>query len=132
MGYIILAIIGRTTLPVNLTDKTDNVSIALTKGVWILSGFVVINKGNGAYVVGTKLSALWNVGIAGIKLFPNAAGAIVSIASTSTVTQHVISLGSVNVVVTTAGAIQTMTRNLAMTMGATTSWSISFSDVKIA
>jgi len=131
IGYC-FEIVGGTTLPVNLTDKTDNVSIALTKGVWILSGFVVINKGNGAYVVGTKLSVLWNVGIAGIKLFPNAAGAIVSIASTSTVTQHVISLGSVNVVVTTAGAIQTMTRNLAMTCGTTTSWSISFTGVKIA
>ena len=131
IGYC-FEIIGTTTLPVNLTDKTENVSIALTNGVWILSGFVVLNKGNGTYLVSTKLSALWNVGIAGIKLFPNAAGAVVSIASTSTVAQHIISLGSVNVVVTTAGAIQTMTRNLAMTCGTTTSWSISFSGVKIA
>jgi hypothetical protein len=131
IGYC-FEIIGATTKPVSLTDLTNNVSIALTKGVWILSGFVILNKGNGVYTTSTKLSALWNVNVAGIKVFPNASGTTISIASTSLQAQHVIPLGSVNVVVTTEGAIQTMTRNVTMTVGTTTSWSISFTGVKIA
>jgi hypothetical protein len=91
-----------------------------------------LNKGNGAYTTSTAVSALWNVNIAGIKLYPNSSGVRVSIASTSLVTQHVIPVGSVNLVVTTAGAIQTMTRKVIMTVGTTTSWQVSFSGVKIA
>jgi hypothetical protein len=72
------------------------------------------------------------VNIVGIKLYPNSSGVRISIASTSLVTQHIIPVGSVNIVVTTAGVIQTMTRNVIMTIGTTTSWQVSFTGIKIA
>jgi hypothetical protein len=131
IGYC-FEILGGVTKPVSATDLTDNASINLTNGVWIISAYLVLNKGNGAYTTSTAVSALWNVNIAGIKLYPNSSGVRVSIASTSLVTQHVIPVGSVNLVVTTAGAIQTMTRKVIMTVGTTTSWQVSFSGVKIA
>ena len=120
------------TLPVNATDLVSTASISLPMGVWAVSGYIVLNKGNGAYVVGSNISALWPVNIAGIKLYPNSSGVRVSIASTSTTTQHVIPIGTVNLVVTTANAVQTITRQVTMTVGTTTSWQVSFTGVKIA
>jgi len=125
-------IIGGLTLPVNATDLVSTASIPLPMGVWAISGYIILNKGNGAYVVGSNISALWSVSIAGIKLYPNSSGMRVSIASTSTTLQHVIPIGTVNVVVTTANAVQTLTRNVTMTCGTTTSWQVSFTGVKIA
>ena len=102
-------------------------------GVWAISGYLVLNKGNGAYVVGTNISALWAVNIVGIKLYPNSSGACISIASTSTNTQHIIPIGTVNVVVTGSNMpVQTLTRKVAMTCGTTTSWAVSFTGIKIA
>jgi len=125
-------VLGGVTQPVNATDLTSTASISLPMGVWAISGYIVLNKGNGAYVVGSNISALWPVNIAGIKLYPNSSGVRVSIASTSTTNQHIIPIGTVNVVITTANAIQTITRNVIMTCGTTTSWQVSFTGVKIA
>ena len=125
-------ILGGVTKPVTLTDLTDNATIALGRGVWAISGYIVLNKGNGTFTTATNVSALWTVNIAGIKIYPNSSGVRVAIASTSTTTQHIIPIGTVNLVVTTANAIQTITRQVTMTVGTTTSWQISFTGVKIA
>ena len=131
IGYCWEVNSGAVTKPVSLQDLTDTASISLSRGVWAISGHIILNKGNGTYTTATKISALWNI-VTGITRYPNAAGVIMSIASTSLQAQHVIPIGTINVVVTTANAVQTLTRNLTMTVGTTTSWQVNFTGVKIA
>jgi hypothetical protein len=50
----------------------------------------------------------------------------------NTTPQLIIPLGTVNVVVSVAGAIQTITRSITMTVGTSTTWQVSFTGVKIA
>ena len=52
--------------------------------------------------------------------------------TTNTTAQLIIPLGTINVVVTTAGVIQTITRSITMTVGTSTTWQVSFTGVKIA
>ena len=106
-------------------------TINLTNGVWAISGYLVLNKGNGAYVAGSSVSVLWD-NVAGSRIDPASSGMRVPIPSTNTTAQLIIPLGTINVVVTVAGAIQTISRSITMTVGTSTTWQVSFTGVKIA
>ena len=105
-------------------------SPALTKGVWAISGYMVINKGTGAYLAASNVSVLWDT-VAGIRIYPASSGMTYPLLAASTAAKYIIPLGTINVVVTTAGAIQTITRMISCTIG-TLTWQVSFTGVKIA
>jgi hypothetical protein len=108
-----------------------NASINLTNGVWALSGYLVLNKGNGTYTNMSSISALYD-NVAGCKIFPNSSGMRIPLPSTNTTTQLIIPIGTVNIVVTSAGSIQTFSPYINMTVGSSTTWQWSWSGCKIA
>ena len=63
--------------------------------------------------------------------YPSSSGMRFPLPTTNTTPQLIIPLGTINVVVTTAGVIQTITRSIIMTVG-TATWQVSFTGVKIA
>ena len=105
-------------------------SPALGIGVWAISGYMVINKGTGAYLAASIVSVLWDT-VAGVRIYPASSGMIYPLLAANTAAKYVIPLGTINVVVTTAGAIQTITRMISCTIG-TLTWQVSFTGVKIA
>lgn len=121
-----------STKPVTLTALTTNVSIALTKGVWQLSGYIFINRSNGTFLVDSNVKVVYPT-VAGLTIYPNASGLqfLIPHTNTSLVPMN-IPIGAITVVCTTAGAILTAERTIKMTVGTTTTWSITFSGVKIA
>ena len=124
-------ILGALSTPVNGSNYVGVVaSIALTLGVWAISGYLVINKGTGAYLANSSASVLWDT-VAGIRIYPASSGMIFPLLAANTAAKYVIPLGTINVVVTVAAAIQTITRTITATIG-TLTWQVSFSGVKIA
>ena len=124
-------ILGALSTPANGSNYAGIVaSPALGLGVWAISGYLVLNKGTGSYIANSSVSVLWDT-IAGIRIYPASSGMRFPLISTNTTAQLIIPLGTINVVVTTAGAIQTITRMVSMTVG-TATWQVSFSGVKIA
>ena len=104
-------------------------SITLTKGVWAISGYIILQKGTGVYLVGSSITVLWDT-IAGIKIFPASSGLRFPIPSTNTSSSLYLPLGTINVVVTTP-AIQNVNVCIIMTVG-TAKYQVSFTGVKIA
>jgi hypothetical protein len=131
IGYC-FEILGSLIKPVNgANDAGVAATINLTNGVWAISGYLVLNKGNGAYVVSSNVSVLWD-NVAGSRIYPASSGMRVPLPSTNTTAQLIIPLGTINIVVTVAGAIQTISRSITMTVGTSTTWQVSFTGVKIA
>jgi hypothetical protein len=121
-----------TTKPVNATELVSNASIRLTKGVWQISGYIFLSRGNGAFVSTSTIAVLYPA-ITGCTIYPNSAGMRYLIPHTNTsTTPMVIPLGSFTIVCTQQDAQQTVGRTVVMTVGTTTSWYITFSGVKIA
>ena len=120
------------TKPVTTTALISNATIALTKGVWQITGYVYINRSNGTFLVDSNIQVVYPV-CAGCTIYPNAAGLQFNIPHTNTqLTPLNLPVGTITVVCTTAGAIQTVERTIKMTVGTDTTWSITFSGVKIA
>lgn len=121
-----------STKPVSVTALTTNASIALTKGVWQISGYIYINRSNGTFVADSNVKVVYPT-VAGLTIYPNASGLqfLIPHTNTSLVPMN-IPTGAITVVCTTAGAILTAERTIKMTVGTTTTWSITFSGVKIA
>ena len=89
-----------------------------------------VNKGTGAYVATSSVSVLWET-VAGIRIYPASSGLRFPLITSNTTAQLVIPLGTINVVVTSYGVTQTITRSIIMTVG-TATWQVSFTGVKIA
>ena len=124
--------LSATTKPVNATELVGNATIALTKGVWQISGYIWLSRGNGTFVATSTLTVLYPV-ITGCKIFPNSAGMRYLIPHTNTNTSPmIIPLGTFTIVCTLQDAVQTVGRTVLMTVGTTTTWYITFSGVKIA
>jgi hypothetical protein len=124
-------ILGVLSTPVTGSNYVGVVaSPALGKGVWAISGYLVINKGTAAYLAASTVNILWDT-VAGIRIYPASSGLQFPLLAASTYSKYVIPLGTINVVVTTAGAIQTINRMISCTIG-TLTWQVSFSGVKIA
>lgn len=124
-------ILGALSTPVSGANYAGTVaSIPLTLGVWAISGYVVINKGTGAYVATSRVEVLWET-VAGIRIYPASSGLRFPLITSNTTAQLVIPLGTINVVVTSYGVTQTITRSIIMTVG-TATWQVSFTGVKIA
>jgi len=124
-------ILGALSTPATGSNYAGIVaSIALTKGVWAISGYLVLNKGTGAYIATSSVDVLWDT-VAGIRIYPASSGMRFPLITTNTTAQLIIPLGTINVVVSVAGAIQTITRKIVMTVG-TATWQVSFTGVKIA
>ena len=104
-------------------------SIALTKGVWAISGYIVLQKGTGVYLVGSSITVLWDT-VTGIKIYPASSGLRFPIPSTNTSSSLYLPVGTINVVVT-APATQTVNVCIIMTPG-TAKYQVSFTGVKIA
>ena len=121
-----------STKPVSVTALTTNASIALTKGVWQISGYIFINRSNGTFVADSNVKVVYPT-VAGLTIYPNASGLQMLIPHTNTsLIPMNLPIGAITVVCTTAGAILTAERTIKMTVGTTTTWSITFSGVKIA
>ena len=124
-------ILGALSTPATGSNYAGIVaSPALGKGVWAISGYLVLNKGTGAYIATSRVDVLWDA-VAGIRIYPASSGLRFPLITTNTTPQLIIPLGTINVVVTTQGAIQTITRSIIMTVG-TATWQVSFTGVKIA
>ena len=114
------------------SEETINASGELTLGTWAITGYLWLSKGNGTFLVNSSITVLWN-NVDGIRKYPSSAGFQYNIPHTNTSSTPInLCIGTVNVVVTTAGATQTIGRSVLMTIGTTTSWSMSFSGVRIA
>jgi hypothetical protein len=124
-------ILGVLSTPVTGSNYVGVVaSPALGLGVWAISGYLVINKGTGVYLPASSVKILWDT-VVGVKIFPASSGLMFPLLAANTAVKYVIPLGTINVVVTTAGAIQTINRMISCTIG-TLTWQVSFTGVKIA
>ena len=107
------------------------VSPTLLQGVWSITGYLVLNKGNGTYNTSSFVSVMYD-NCTGCRIYPSSSGLRFPLASTNTTAQLVIPLGTINIVVTNNFVYQTMSPLIFMTVGSSTSWQFSFSGVKIA
>ena len=125
--------ITATTKPVSTVPLITDATIGLTKGVWQVTGYLWLSRGNGTFLANSRISVLYPVE-AGLKIYPNSAGLSFLIPHTNTSTvPMVIPVGTFTIVCTGSGLPrQTVERTINMTVGTTTSWYITFSCVKIA
>jgi hypothetical protein len=124
-------ILGALSTPVTGSNYVGiTASPNLSMGVWAISGYLVINKGTGVYLATSSVKILWDT-VVGVKIYPASSGLIFPLLGANTAVKYVIPLGTINVVVTINGAIQTINRMISCTIG-TLTWQVSFTGVKIA
>ena len=86
-------------------------SPALGIGVWSITGYVVLNKQSGAFTISSSIEVLWD-NVTGCRIYPASSGLRFPLPSTNTTSQIIIPIGTINIVVTTTGVIQTFSTSI--------------------